>query len=113
MSSDTKSRRSFSARRKLQVLHYWATPSIPYEWDPKELRRPTIREASEFFGGVPVGCISAWRGIEAQIAKAADKEGKVPAKMGPVETRRQVTCSRCKRQGHNRSNKNCPWRVDE
>lgn len=113
MSSYPKSRRSFSARIKLQALHYWATPSIPYEWDPRELRRPTIREVSEFFGGIPVGCISAWRKIEAQIAEAAAKEGTTPAKMDPGKTRRQVTCSRCERQGHNRSNKNCPWLVDE
>ncbi|KAL0632151.1 hypothetical protein Q9L58_008985 [Maublancomyces gigas] len=66
-----KSRRSFPAWKKLQVLNYWATPSIPYEWNPDELRCPTIREVSEYFGGIPVGCISVWRRMEEEIVNSA------------------------------------------
>lgn len=67
----SKARRSFNTRRKLQVLSFWATPSIPYEWDPNELWCPTIREVSEHFGGIPLGSISGWRDMEKELLECA------------------------------------------
>lgn len=60
----TQARRSYTSKRKLQVLTYWATPSIVCEWNTDELICPSIAQVSEYFGGIPESCISEWRRIE-------------------------------------------------
>lgn len=67
----SKARRSYTARKKMQVLSYWITPSIPSEWDPTELRCPILQEVLAHFGNIPVSCISEWRRIEGDLARSA------------------------------------------
>lgn len=63
----TKARRSYTSKKKVEVLSYWATPSIPEEYNPTTKRVPSLLEVSVYFGGIPPSCISSWRRDETQI----------------------------------------------
>lgn len=78
----SKARRSYTSRMKIEVLSYWATPSIPEEGDPtgKRKRVPTVLEVSTYFGGIPGASISRWRRDEKEILKTRRNEGRRVAK---------------------------------
>lgn len=78
----SKARRSYTSRTKIEVLSYWATPSIPEEGDPtgKRKRIPTVLEVSAYFGGIPGASISRWRRDEEDILKTKRNEGRRVAK---------------------------------
>lgn len=70
----TKARRSYNSRKKIEVLSYLSTPSIPEEGNPEKMRVPTLQEASEYFGGIPQSCISTWRRDESEILKGVQEK---------------------------------------
>ena len=74
----TPRRRSYTNKKKIQVLSFWATPSIPAEWDPEEeeLRCPYIAEVSAYFAGISKSCISSWRRDEELILQGNAQLGR-------------------------------------
>lgn len=78
----SKARLSYISRTKIEVLSYWATPSIPEEGDPTGERKrvPTVLEVSAYFGGIPGASISRWRRDEVEILKTRRNEGRRVAK---------------------------------
>lgn len=80
----TKARRSYTSRKKIEVLSYWATPSIPEEGDPTGQRKrvPTVLEVSAYFGGNPGASISRWRHDEDDILETRRDNGTRVTKFG-------------------------------
>ena len=74
----TPGRRSYTNKKKIQVLSFWATPSIIAEWDQEEeeLRCPYIAEVSAYFAGIPKSCISSWRRDEELILQGNAQLGR-------------------------------------
>lgn len=67
----SEARRSYTHKKKMQVLSCWTTASIPkLSEDPAILCTPTVYEVLIYFDGIPISCIWDWREIEKALTNS-------------------------------------------